>query len=109
MDPEEAHRPASSTILRVLAVGILLAACLTALVLQTGEEDLVPCSVFTEFTPCGHRTGYRIPQRIGIVALGILAFVLLFRLARRLDTHAGSIDVRKMGAFRTSPGPRRRP
>jgi hypothetical protein len=82
---ESAHRPAASTVVRVLAVGILLAACLTALLLQTGEEDLVPCSLFTEFTPCGHRTDYRIPQRIGIVTLGILAALLLFRSARRLD------------------------
>lgn len=85
MDRESAHRPAASNIVRVLAVGILLAACLTALLLQTGEEDLVPCTVFTEFTPCGHRTDYRIPQRIGILALGILASVLLLRFARRLE------------------------
>ena len=82
---QDAHRPAASTIIRVLAVAIVLGASLTALVLQTGEEDLVPCSLFTEFTPCGHRTDYRIPLRIGIVALGILAAVLLFRLARRHD------------------------
>jgi hypothetical protein len=82
---QRAHRPAASTVLRVLAVGILLSACLTALLLQTGEEDLVPCTLFTEFTPCGHRTDYRIPQRIGIVTLGILAALLLFRSARRLD------------------------
>ena len=87
MHRESVHRPAASTVVRVLAVGILLAACLTALLLQTGEEDLVPCSVFTEFTPCGHRTDYRIPQRIGIVTLGILSSVLLFRFARRLDAH----------------------
>jgi hypothetical protein len=85
MDGEDAHRPAVSTIIRVLAVAILLAACLTALVLQTGEEDLVPCSLFTEFTPCGHQTDYLIPQRIGIVALGVITAVLLFRFARRLD------------------------
>lgn len=85
MQREDAHRPSASTIIRVLAVAIVLGACLTALVLQTGEKDLVPCSLFTEFTPCGHRTDYRIPLRIGIVALGILAAVLLFRLARRLD------------------------
>jgi hypothetical protein len=85
MDGEDAHRSAASTIIRVLAIAIVLGACLTALVLQTGEEDLVPCSLFTEFTPCGHRTDYRIPLRIGIVALGILAAVLLFRSARRLD------------------------
>jgi len=63
--------------------------------MQTGEEDLVPCSLSTEFTPCGHRTGYRIPQRIGIVALGILASVLLLRFARRLD------ERREVDAFRT--------
>ena len=85
MDRERAHRPAASTIVRVLAVGILLAACLTALLLQTGEEDLVPCSVFTEFTPCGHRTDHRIPQRIAVVAMGVLVMVLLLRSARRLD------------------------
>jgi hypothetical protein len=89
MDRESAHRPAASTIVRVLAAGILLAACLTALLLQTGEEDLVPCSLFTEFTPCGHRTDYRIPQRIGIVALGILASMLLLRFARRLEHGSG--------------------
>jgi hypothetical protein len=85
MDPKDAHRSAAPTIIRVLAVAIVLGACLTALVLQTGEEDLVPCSLLTEFTPCGRRTDYRIPLRIGIVALGILAAVLLFRSARRLD------------------------
>ena len=66
-------------------MAIVVGAFLTALVLQTGEEDLVPCSLFTEFTPCGHRTDYRIPLRIGIVAMGILTAVLLFRVARRLD------------------------
>ena len=85
MDGKDAHRSAASTIIRVLAVAIVLGACLTALVLQTGEEDLVPCSLFTEFTPCGHRTDYRIPLRIGIVALGMLTAVALFRFARRLD------------------------
>ena len=80
-----AHRSAASTIIRILGVGIILGASLTALVLQTGEEDLVPCSIFTEVTPCGHRTDYRIPLRIGIVSLGILTAVLLFRFARRLD------------------------
>jgi len=85
MDGEDAHRSAASTIIRVLAIAIVLGACLTALVLQTGEEDLVPCSLFTEFTPCGHRTDYRIPLRIGIVALGMLTAVALFRFARRLD------------------------
>jgi len=95
MYSEDAHRSAASIIIRVLAVAILLTACLTALVLQTGEEDLVPCSLFTEFTSCGHRTDYRIPQRIGIVALGILASVLLLRFARRLD------ERREVDAFRT--------
>ena len=85
MQREDTHRSAASTIIRALAFAIVLGAFLTVLVLQTGEEDLVPCSLFTEFTPCGHRTDYRIPLRIGIVALGILAAVLLFRLARRLD------------------------
>ena len=89
MDGADADRPAAWTFVRVLAVGILLAACLIALFLQTGEEDLVPCSVFTEFTPCGHRTDYRIPQRIGIVALGILASMLLLRFARRLEQDDG--------------------
>jgi hypothetical protein len=85
MDSEDAHRSTASTIIRFLAVVIVLGACLTALVLQTGEEDLAPCSIFTEFTPCGHRTDYRIPLRIGIVALGVLTAVLLFRFARRVD------------------------
>jgi hypothetical protein len=85
MDGKDAHRPAAWTIMRVLAVAIVLWACLTALVMQTGEEDLVPCSLLTEFTPCGHPTDYRIPLRIGIVALGILAAALVFRSARRLD------------------------
>jgi hypothetical protein len=85
MDRVGAHRSAASTIIRVLAVAIVLGAFLTALVLQTSEEDLVPCSLFTEFTPCGHRTDYRIPLRIGIVALGILTAVLLLGFARRLD------------------------
>jgi hypothetical protein len=85
MDRADAHRSPGSTIIRILAVAIVVGAFLTALVLQTGEEDLVPCSLFTEFTPCGHRTDYRIPQRIGIVALGILASVLLLRFARRLE------------------------
>jgi hypothetical protein len=75
----------ASTALRVLAVVIVVGACLTAIVLKTGEFDLVPCSIFTEFTPCGHRTDYRIPLRIGIVAVGILAAVVLFRFARRVD------------------------
>ena len=95
MDGEDVHRPAASTIVRVLAVAIVVAACLTALILQTGEEDLVPCSLFTEFTPCGHRTDYRIPLRIGIVAVGIVASGLLFRFARHLDARYG------FDAFRT--------
>jgi hypothetical protein len=85
MDKVDAHRSPASTIIRILAVAIVLGAFLTALVLQTGEEDLVPCSLFTEFTPCGHRTNYRIPLRIGIVAVGILTAMLLLRFARRLD------------------------
>jgi hypothetical protein len=85
MAMEDAHRSAASTLIRVLAVAIVLGACLTALVLQTGEEDLVPCSVLTEFTPCGQRTDYRIPLRTGIVAFGILGAMLLFRYGRRLD------------------------
>jgi hypothetical protein len=85
MERADAHRSAASTLIRILAVAIVVGAFLTALVLQTGEEDLVPCSLFTEFTPCGHRTDYRIPLRIGIVAMGILTAVLLFRVARRLD------------------------
>ena len=85
MDAKDAHRSVVSTIIRVLAVAIVLGACVTALVLRTGEEDLVPCSIFTEFTPCGHRTDYLIPLRIGIVALGVITAVLLFRFTRRLD------------------------
>jgi hypothetical protein len=85
MDTADAHRSPASTIIRILAVAIVLGAFLTALVLQTGEEDLVPCSLFTEFTPCGHRTDYRIPLRIGIVMVGVLTAVLLFRVARRLE------------------------
>jgi hypothetical protein len=92
MDTADAHRSPASTIIRILAVAIVLGAFLTALVLQTGEEDLVPCSVFTEFTPCGHRTDYRIPLRIGIVAVGILTAVLLFRVARRLDENQ-AVDI----------------
>jgi hypothetical protein len=92
MDKADAHRTPASTIIRILAVAIVLGAFLTALVLQTGEEDLVPCSLFTEFTPCGHRTDYRIPLRIGIVAVGILAAVLLFRFARRLDA-SQAVDI----------------
>jgi hypothetical protein len=95
MDGEDLHRSAASTIVRVVALATVLGACLTALVLQTGEEDLVPCSLFTEFTPCGHRTDYRIPLRIGIVALGIIAAMLLFRVARRLD------ESQTAGAIRT--------
>jgi hypothetical protein len=85
MDTADAHRSPASTIIRILAVAIVLGAFLTALVLQTGEEDLVPCSLFTGFTPCGHRTDYRIPLRIGIVAVGVLTSVLLFRAARRFE------------------------
>ena len=92
MDKADAHRTPASTIIRILAVAIVLGAFLTALVLQTGEEDLVPCSLFTEFTPCGHRTDYRIPLRIGIVAVGILTAVLLFRFARRLDA-SQAVDI----------------
>ncbi len=89
MDTADAHRSPASTIIRILAVAIVLGAFLTALVLKTGEEDLVPCSLFTEFTPCGHRTDYRVPLRIGIVAVGVLIAVLMFRVARRLDeSHA---------------------
>jgi hypothetical protein len=75
----------ASSVLRVLAIVIVVEACLMAVVLKTGELDLVPCSIFTEFTPCGHRTDYRIPLRIGIVAVGILAAVMLFRFAHRID------------------------
>lgn len=74
-----------STILRVLAISIVVGACLAAIVLKTGEVDLAPCSIFTEFTPCGHRTDYRIPLRIGIVAIGIHIALVSFRFARRLD------------------------
>jgi hypothetical protein len=75
----------ASTVVRVLAIVLVVGARLTAVVLKTGEVDLVPGSIFTEFTPCGHRTDYRIPVRIGIVAVGILAAVILFRFAHRLD------------------------
>jgi hypothetical protein len=75
----------ASSVVRVLAIVIVVGACLTAIVLKTREVDLVPCSIFTEFTPCGHRTDYRIPLRIGFVAVGILAAVILFRFAHRLD------------------------
>jgi hypothetical protein len=89
MDTTDAHRSPAPTIIRILAVAIVLGAFLTALVLQTGEEDLVPCSLFTEFTPCGHRTDYRIPLRIGTVAVGVLTAVLMFRIARLVDeSHA---------------------
>jgi hypothetical protein len=84
MERTESHPPAASTIIRVLAIAIVVGACLTAIVLKTGEVDLVPCSIFTEFVPCGHHTDYRIPQRIGIVAVGILLALVLFRFARRL-------------------------
>ena len=92
MDRADAHRSPASTSIRILAVAIVVGAFLTALVLQTGEEDLVLCSVFTEFTPCGHRTDYRIPLRIGIVAAGILIAALLFRFARRLDA-SQAVDI----------------
>lgn len=72
------------SILRVLAIATVVAAFLTAMVLKTGEVDLVPCSIFTEFTPCGHRTDYRIPLRIGILVIGVLVAVVLFRFARHL-------------------------
>ena len=92
MDKADSPRSPASTIIRILAIAIVLGAFLTALVLQTGEEDLVPCSLFTEFTPCGHRTNYRISLRIGIVAVGILTAVLLFRFARHLDK-SRSVDI----------------
>jgi hypothetical protein len=80
------YRPATvPTIIRVLAIAIVVGASLTAIVLKTGEVDLAPCSIFTEFVPCGHRTDYRIPTRIGIVAIGVLLAVVLFRFARRLE------------------------
>jgi hypothetical protein len=79
----------ASSVLRVLAIVIAVGACLTAIALKTGEVDLVPCSIFTEFTPCGHRTDYRIPLRIGIVAVGILAAVVVFRFAGRVDEVPG--------------------
>jgi hypothetical protein len=85
MEDTRHRRSPGSTVLRAVAIGIVVGACLTALVLRTGEEDLVPCSLFTEFTPCGHQTDYRIPTRIGIVALGVVFTAVLFRLARRLD------------------------
>jgi hypothetical protein len=75
----------ASSVLRVLAIVIVVGACLTAVVLKTGEVDLVRCSIFTEFTPCGHRTDYRVPLRIGIAAVGILAALVLFRFAQRLN------------------------
>jgi hypothetical protein len=95
MDNADAHRSAASTSIRILAVAIVVGAFLTALVLQTGEVDLVPCSIFTEFTPCGHRTDYRVPLRIGIVAVRVLTALLLFRFARRLDEN------RTVDTFRT--------
>jgi hypothetical protein len=75
----------TSSILRVLAIATVVAAFLTSTILKTGEVDLVPCSILTEFTPCGHRTDYRIPLRIGMLAIGILVAVVLFRSARHLD------------------------
>ena len=74
-----------STILRVLAVAIIVGGCLMAIFMKAGEVDLVPCSIFTEFTPCGHHTDYRIPQRIGILAIAVLVAVVLFRVAGDLD------------------------
>lgn len=83
MSQGRALRP--SNILRVLATATVVAALLTAMILRTGEVDLVPCSIFTEFTHCGHRTDYRIPLRIGILAIGVIAAAILFRFARHLD------------------------
>lgn len=85
MESAGSPRSAISTLIRVLAIAIVVAAFFSALVLRTGEENLVPCSVMTEFTPCGHRTDYRIPLRIGVVALGVFVAVVLFRFARRVD------------------------
>ena len=80
-----------STILRVLAVAIIVAGFLVAIFLKTGEVDLVPCSIFTEFTPCGHRTDYRIPQRIGILTIAVLVAVVLFRVAGDLDARTSTL------------------
>jgi hypothetical protein len=85
------------TILRVLAVAMIVAGCLVAIFMKTGEVDLVPCSIFTEFTPCGHRTDYRIPLRIGILAIGILSAMALFRFARRLDDRQRELQPRAIG------------
>jgi hypothetical protein len=80
------------TILRVLAIAAIVGGCLVAILLKTGEVDLVPCSIFTEFTPCGHRTDYRIPLRIGIITVVIVTAMILFRFARRLDERHEEIE-----------------
>ena len=46
-------------VLRTVAVIVCLGAAMAALFLRTGESDLPPCSVTTEFSPCGHQTDYR--------------------------------------------------
>jgi hypothetical protein len=75
----------SVVMLRVLAAAILLFALSFALVMKTGESDLQPCSVTTEFHECGHRTDYRIPARLAIAFIGIVGATFLFRTARTME------------------------
>jgi hypothetical protein len=56
----------SISTLMVLAAGFL------SLVLPTREFDLAPCSIYNEFSPCGHQTDYRVGLRVAIFAAGVL-------------------------------------
>jgi hypothetical protein len=79
-------RGSSVVMIRVLAATILVLTLSFALVMKTGESDLQPCSVTTEFHECGHRTDDRIPARVAIVFIGIVGATFLFRTARTLET-----------------------
>lgn len=77
-------------VLRTVAVLVCLGAAMAALFLRTGESDLPPCSLATEFFPCGHQTDYRIGLRIAILVTGIAVSIVLFLLARRVERQRGA-------------------
>jgi hypothetical protein len=85
-------------ILRTVAVIVCMGAAMAALFLRTRESDLQPCSLATEFLPCGHQTDYRIGLRVAIIVMGIGVSLVLFLLARRVERQRGATHRRRDAA-----------
>jgi hypothetical protein len=77
-------------VLRTVGVIICLSAAIVALFLRTVDKDLPPCSVTTEFFPCGNQIDYRIWLRIGFLGAGVGVSIALFILARRIERRLGT-------------------